>query len=70
MAHQVPTEKGNFMTTATQTCPECDGPVNVGEAVRPSEVIECPECRSELEVVTTSPLLLALAPEAEEDWGE
>ncbi|MCX4809339.1 MULTISPECIES: lysine biosynthesis protein LysW [unclassified Streptomyces] len=58
------------MTTATQTCPECDGPVNVDDTVRASEVIECPECRSELEVVTTAPVLLALAPEVEEDWGE
>lgn len=57
------------MTTATQTCPECDGPVNVDDTVRASEVIECPECRSELEVVTTAPVLLALAPEVEEDWG-
>ncbi|WP_329454047.1 lysine biosynthesis protein LysW [Streptomyces sp. NBC_01497] len=58
------------MTTATQTCPECDGPLKVDDSVSASEVIECPECRSELEVVTTRPLLLAVAPEVEEDWGE
>jgi alpha-aminoadipate carrier protein LysW len=32
--------------------------------------VECPDCRSELEVVSTGPVMLAIAPEAEEDWGE
>ncbi|TKA13324.1 lysine biosynthesis protein LysW [Actinacidiphila oryziradicis] len=58
------------MTTATQTCPECDGALTINDSVRMSEVLECPGCRSELEVVATAPLLLALAPEVEEDWGE
>lgn len=32
--------------------------------------MECPDCGSELEVVSLKPLQLAEAPEAEEDWGE
>lgn len=35
-----------------------------------NEIIECAQCRSELEVVSVSPLLMAVAPEVEEDWGE
>nr|WP_233571062.1 lysine biosynthesis protein LysW [Nocardiopsis sp. Huas11] len=35
-----------------------------------SEVIDCADCRTELEVVAVEPVLLALAPEVEEDWGE
>jgi len=35
-----------------------------------AEIVVCDRCSSELEVVTTSPVLLALAPEVEEDWGE
>jgi alpha-aminoadipate carrier protein LysW len=60
------------MTTATEatTCPECESGVSVPGGVRPSEIVECGDCLSELEVISVDPLLLALAPEVEEDWGE
>jgi alpha-aminoadipate carrier protein LysW len=51
-------------------CPECAGNVDVHEGVVLSEILECPQCRAELEVIATGPVLLALAPEIEEDWGE
>jgi alpha-aminoadipate carrier protein LysW len=51
-------------------CPECEAGVAVDDSVRPNEVVERGESRSELEVTTTSPVVLALAPEVEEDWGE
>jgi alpha-aminoadipate carrier protein LysW len=51
-------------------CPECEGPVPMADTPRQSEIVECPECRSELEVVGLTPVTLALAPEVEEDWGE
>lgn len=54
----------------TQTCPECDADVALSEPVRMSEIVECPDCLSELEVITVHPVMLALAPEIEEDWGE
>ena len=50
-------------------CPECDGEVQIS-GPRLNEIVECGDCRSELEVVSLQPLLLALAPEVEEDWGE
>jgi alpha-aminoadipate carrier protein LysW len=34
------------------------------------ELLECPECGTELEVVETNPLKLKEAPQEEEDWGE
>jgi alpha-aminoadipate carrier protein LysW len=34
------------------------------------EIVECAECGAELEVLSTDPMRLELAPEAEEDWGE
>ena len=37
---------------------------------RLSEVLDCEECRSELEIVAIDPAMLALAPEVEADWGE
>ena len=54
----------------SQSCPECEAQVNLDEPVRLSEIAECPECSSELEVVALEPLTLAMAPEVEEDWGE
>lgn len=52
------------------TCPECDGPVAIPDDVRMSEIVECGDCKSELEVVARAPVVLARAPEVEEDWGE
>lgn len=52
------------------TCPECENDQTVTDTVRLSEVIECGECRTELEVISTDPLVVELAPEIEEDWGE
>ncbi len=59
-------------------CPECGGEVAVGTsglstaevAVLPGEILECPDCGVELEVTSTHPLRLELAPEVAEDWGE
>ena len=56
-------------TTATATCPECEGTVTVEEVMR-GEIVQCPDCGAELEVVKTDPIMLELAPEEEEDWGE
>ena len=52
------------------SCPECDAAVTVGTDAVKGEVVACPDCGAELEVRETSPVTLALAPEAQEDWGE
>ena len=51
-------------------CPECDADVTVGSDAVKGEIVACPDCGAELEVTEISPVALALAPEAEEDWGE
>jgi alpha-aminoadipate carrier protein LysW len=51
-------------------CPFCETPVLVPDQSRLSEILECEDCRSELEIVALEPVMLALAPEVEEDWGE
>lgn len=56
-------------TTATQ-CPQCDEAVPVAATAFVSELLKCPSCNTELEVVALGPPELALAPEIEEDWGE
>lgn len=57
-------------TTYAADCPECTFQLAVDSEVMVNEIIECSDCRSELELVSTNPPELALAPEVEEDWGE
>ena len=54
----------------TGTCPECEATIDVAEDVEEGEILECPECGVELEVVGVDPLELSPAPQEEEDWGE
>lgn len=56
------------MTVAA--CPDCEAQVQMDPDVRVSEIVECVECRAELEVVGVDPATLTKAPEVEEDWGE
>ena len=50
-------------------CPECDGDIALDKPLK-GEIVVCPDCGIELEVVKTDPLELDKAPEEEEDWGE
>ena len=50
-------------------CTECDARIQANVAL-PGEILDCPDCGAELEVRSVSPLVLALAPTVEEDWGE
>ncbi len=52
------------------TCPECQGRLKLGEGLQRGEIVVCPDCGVELEVVGLNPTVLELAPEVEEDWGE
>ncbi|MEU2835037.1 lysine biosynthesis protein LysW [Streptomyces lavendulae] len=51
-------------------CPECEASVIVGDVPLVSEIVECGDCSTELEILSVDPLQVALAPEIEEDWGE
>jgi alpha-aminoadipate carrier protein LysW len=51
-------------------CPECGAMIAVEEDVEVGEILACPDCGAELEVTSVEPLVLELAPEVEEDWGE
>lgn len=51
-------------------CIECEGAVMLDESPMLGEILECPECGVELEVISLNPLQIDLAPEIEEDWGE
>lgn len=51
-------------------CIECGGEVRIPDDVMKNEILLCPECGAELEVIGVEPLELDLAPQVEEDWGE
>ena len=50
-------------------CPECDATLNLKEVVQ-GEIVQCPDCGVDLEVIAVEPVQVALAPMEEEDWGE
>ena len=51
-------------------CPECDALITLADDVVEGEIIVCPDCAVELELVGLEPATLAPAPEVGEDWGE
>ncbi len=50
-------------------CPECEAEIAMDKPLR-GEIVVCPDCGAELEVVSENPLAFELAPQEEEDWGE
>ncbi len=55
---------------ANVTCVVCEGTISVASDVMEGELLLCPDCGTELEVVGLSPLRVEEAPEVQEDWGE
>jgi alpha-aminoadipate carrier protein LysW len=51
-------------------CPECSAQLDIADDVEVGEILVCPDCGVELEVLSVDPLSVDLAPEVEEDWGE
>lgn len=52
------------------SCVSCSGEIELRESTYIGEVVECGGCGVELEVTSTEPATVALAPEPDEDWGE
>jgi alpha-aminoadipate carrier protein LysW len=55
--------------TYEANCPECDASLSLRDPME-GEIVPCPDCGVDLEVLSLDPLALELAPEEEEDWGE
>lgn len=51
-------------------CVECGGTVTLPESVEAGEIVDCTTCGAELEIRTTDPITVDVAPTLEEDWGE
>jgi len=58
------------MYPSAATCPECEGQVELDAQTEANEIVVCPDCGVDLEVVSLNPLTLELAPMEDEDWGE
>ena len=63
------TDAASTAAVAASNCTECDARIQANVAL-PGEILDCPDCGAELEVRSVTPLVLALAPTVEEDWGE
>lgn len=50
-------------------CIECGFRIDVTNP-EVGEIVDCPDCGTELEVKATTPLAFEKAPEEQEDWGE
>jgi alpha-aminoadipate carrier protein LysW len=51
-------------------CTECEAEIPLETTTEVGEIIQCPDCGLDLEVISLEPPELAPAPEEEEDWGE
>jgi alpha-aminoadipate carrier protein LysW len=51
-------------------CVECDAEIAVKSDVETGEIIDCPDCGTELQVKAVNPVRVDYAPKEEEDWGE
>ena len=56
-------------STFTANCVECDAELTLTGVVE-GEIVVCPDCNVELEVISLDPPTLELAPMEAEDWGE
>jgi alpha-aminoadipate carrier protein LysW len=50
-------------------CIECGTKIELKKPEQ-GEIVDCPGCGTELEVINSNPIVLKLAPQVEEDWGE
>ena len=52
------------------TCPECEANIGLEVSVETGEILVCPDCGVDLEVIGLNPAKDELAPKEQEDWGE
>ena len=51
-------------------CPECDAEITLETDTEVGEILVCPDCGVDLEVMSLDPPQVDMAPMEEEDWGE
>lgn len=55
---------------STLTCPECMADIELEVGTELHEIIVCPDCGVELEILSLDPPKAKMAPMEAEDWGE
>ena len=55
---------------STTSCPECEAAIELEAGTEENEIIVCPDCGVDLEVISLNPPAVELAPMEAEDWGE
>jgi alpha-aminoadipate/glutamate carrier protein LysW len=55
---------------STIPCPECVAEITLDVMTEEGEIIVCPDCGVDLEVISVNPPVIELAPMEQEDWGE
>ncbi|MEN6408594.1 MAG: lysine biosynthesis protein LysW [Anaerolineaceae bacterium] len=56
--------------TTTVICTECAAEIELADGTETGEIVVCPDCGVDLEVVSLDPATVELAPMEQEDWGE
>ena len=51
-------------------CTVCGAEIELAADAVQGELLECPECGTELEVISVNPPAVQEAPQEEEDWGQ
>lgn len=51
-------------------CPVCVNEIDFEDDTIVGELLACPFCGTELEVINLDPPTLEVAPELDEDWGQ
>lgn len=55
---------------STVICTECEAEIELAANTEMGEIIVCPDCGVDLEVVSLNPAAVEPAPMEQEDWGE
>lgn len=51
-------------------CVVCEAEINLPADCCEGEIVVCPDCGTELEVISLNPPTVEEAPQVQEDWGE
>lgn len=54
----------------TIQCPECAADIHIEDSTELGEILVCPDCGLDLEIIALDPPLAEPAPIEQEDWGE
>ena len=55
---------------STVNCPECEAEITLESNAEVGEIIVCPDCGVDLEIISLNPAKVEVAPMEQEDWGE